>query len=605
MKDRIAHRGPDGHGTYSDANMVLGHRRLSVIDLESGKQPMPNETGRLRLVANGEIYNYQALKFELESEGHRFATRSDSEVLLHLYENYHEKMLEKIEGMYAFAIWDAERETLFLARDRYGQKPLYYTLISGQIVFASELKAILEYPGLEKRINPQALRQYLAYEYVPEPLSIFDSILKLEAGCCLTWYRGNVSKKRYWDFPVRTPRFKGSQKECCRELLRRLESSVKKRLMSDVPLGMFLSGGLDSSLVTALACKQVTDRRIRTFSIGFEEKSFDETIYSNRVAGYLGTDHVSEHLTENQMVDILPQIIKLYDEPFADASAIPTYFVSQLAKKKVTVVLSGDGGDELFAGYDPFPAHQISRVFECLPRGINEKIFRNIVRVLTPSDRNMSFELKVNKFFRYLYYSPVLKNQLWLGGFDPDMQKECLADGGEECDSVYAGLEELVDKTKGLHPIQTVIYAFIKTYLRDGILTKVDRASMVHGLEVRSPFLDHDLSHFAASIPASWKLKGLTTKYILKKCAGPLLPGAIIRRKKKGFGIPKSKWLRGILRDDLESAFSRQHVIRQGLFDFNYIQTLIKDHMSRRRDNQKELWTIFMFDLWYRQYMNG
>ncbi|MBA3010373.1 MAG: asparagine synthase (glutamine-hydrolyzing) [Proteobacteria bacterium] len=603
MKKAIAHRGPDDHGTYTDENIVLGHQRLAVIDLESGKQPLTNEDGRFWLIANGEIYNYRSLKSDLEAKGHIFSTHSDSEVLLHLYETYQEEMLERIQGMYAFAIWDTHKKTLFLARDRYGQKPLYYAQIQNQIVFASELKAILKYPGLKKEINSLALRQYLAYEYVPEPLSIFENINKLEAGCFLTWQKGEIRNKRYWDFPVTAPKFKGSQKECCEELLRLLDESVKKRLMSDVPLGIFLSGGLDSSLITALACRHVTSRKIKTFSIGFQERSYDETRYSKYVSDYLGTDHISETLTSSQMIEILPEITKLYDEPFADASAIPTYLVSKLAKKHVTVALSGDGSDELFAGYDPFPAHQISRLFECLPKFVNEKIFRNIIRMITPSDNNMSFEFRANKFFKYLYHPPVYKNQMWLGCFDASMQNECLIHKDGHTSDVYSGLMELVRTTKGLNPIEAIIYAYIKTYLRDDILTKVDRASMAHGLEVRSPFLDSSMSQFIASIPSSWKLNRLVTKYILKKSARSVLPNSVINRKKKGFGIPKANWLRGILREDIESSFTAQRIKEQGLFDYQYVQQLIRDHMDRRRDHQKEIWTLFMFDKWYRNYM--
>jgi len=606
MKNAIAHRGPNDHGTYSDENIVLGHQRLSVIDLKSGKQPIKNETNQIWLIANGEIYNYKSLKSNLKLKGHIFTTNSDSEVLLHLYEEYQEKLLQCIEGMYAFAIWNKKKQLLFLARDRYGQKPLYYAIIQNQLVFASELKAILQHPKLKKKINHLALKQYLAYEYVPEPLSIFENINKLEAGCFLTWQNKKITIKRYWDFPVKAQKFKGSQTKCSKTLLWLLNKSVKKRLMSDVPLGIFLSGGLDSSIITALACKHIQPHKIKTFSIGFNEKSYDETSYSNYVANYLGTDHISETLTSSQMLDILPKVTKLYDEPFADASSIPTYLVSKLAKKHVTVVLSGDGSDELFAGYDPFPAHQISRLFEFLPKNINEKIIRNIIKIITPSDNNMSFEFRVNKFFKYLYYPPIYKNQLWLGCFDSSMQNECLIDTADNHkNDIYKNLLEMMRTTKGLNHIEAVIYAYIKTYLKDDILTKVDRASMAHGLEVRSPFLDSDMSYFIASIPHSWKLNNLTTKYILKKSALTLLPKHIIYRKKKGFGIPKAKWLRNSLKEYLYDALTEKHIKEQGLFKYDYIDKLRSEHIAEKRDNQKELWTLLTFDMWYRFYVMG
>ena len=598
MMDALRHRGPDDHGRFANDQIVLGHRRLSIIDLSGGRQPLANETKTVWVVANGEIYNFKELRTALENKGHRFATSSDSEVLVHLYEEHGAAMVDHLIGMFAFAIWDSHSDTLLLARDRYGQKPLYYAERNGQLIFASELKSIVQHPHIEAKLDPTALHRYLAYEYVPAPYTIYQEIYKLDAGCLLIWQAGQAKRIRYWDYPAAAPPFQGSFQEGCSRLLGLLDQAVQRRLVSDVPLGVFLSGGLDSSTITALMTRHRAPAEIKTFSIGFSEKSYDETTYARQVSRLLGTDHHEEVVDASAMLGVLPQVATQFDEPFADASAIPTFILSRHTRRQVTVALSGDGGDELFAGYDPFPAHRIAGIVSSLPKAVTDSIFRQALRLLTPSDNNMSYEFRVNKFFRHLRDSPIRRNQAWLGTFDYQGQRQLLSEAWQPRQDPYRDLEQLERHLAKVAVLPAIIYSYLRTYLQEDILTKVDRASMVHALEVRSPFLDHQLGEFVASLPASWKLRGLTTKYILKKTVRPLLPAQIVNRAKKGFGIPKAKWLREDLRPMLEEVCNERSLAQQGIFQPARVRTLMDEHFARRRDHQKELWTLLMFQLW-------
>ncbi len=604
MKEALHHRGPDGHGSYTDEQVAIGHQRLSIIDLAGGKQPVSNETGNVQAVVNGEIYNFRQLRTDLEKKGHCFASASDSEVLVHLYEEYGEAMVDHLIGMFAFAVWDRPSSLLLLGRDRYGQKPLYYAERKGQLIFASELKSLIRHPHVEARLEPTALHRYLAYEYVPAPLSIYQGVFKLDSGSILTWKNGILHRKRYWDFPVAAPAFQGTFPAACSRLLALLDEAVESQLVSDVPLGVFLSGGLDSSTVAALMARHRDPAKIRTFSIGFTEKSYDESPYAREVARLLGTDHHEEIVDAEAMLDVLPQVAAQFDEPFADASVIPTYILCRHTRHKVTVALSGDGGDELFAGYDPFPAHRFAQFVGKLPRVLTGGIIRNLIKRLSPSDNNMSFEFRANKFFRHLYAPPVLRNQAWLGTFDFPAQQELLQESWHPDEDPYDDLARFNQVLQGVPDIAAIVYSYLRTYLQEDILTKVDRASMAHALEVRSPLLDHRVGEFVATLPASWKLRGLTTKYILKKAASNLLPPAIIHRPKKGFGIPKGKWLRENLRPLLEECLDRNTLAEQGIFRPERIRTLLDEHFNRRRDHQKELWTLLMFSLWQRHHQH-
>ena len=601
MKSAIAHRGPDGHGTFSDMSVVLGHRRLSIIDLTGGAQPLFNEDRSICVVVNGEIYNFKELKKSLQQEGHLFKTQSDSEVLVHLYEKYGRDMVQHLTGMFALALWDSKKKSLFLARDRYGQKPLYYAERNGQLIFASELKSICRHPDIEREIDPKALQRYLAYEYVPAPWTIFRNVFKIDAGHSLTFRDGQLLKQKYWDFRVGvTPSFQGSFQDCRDELLLRLENAVEQQMISDVPVGVFLSGGVDSSTIVALLAKKLPPEKIKTFSIGFEETSFDETSYARLVASHFGTKHHEAVFSESMLPQILPGVVAQFDEPFADASAIPTYFLSQFTRKHLTVAIGGDGGDELFAGYDTFLAQRLAKSFEVIPLWFIKNIIIRLVKCLPISDVNMSLRFRAHKFFSHLHTPPILRNQFWLGAIEEEKHKSLLMEHVSGC--VYSELKELMQATKDMCDTNALMYAYVKTYLQEDILTKVDRASMAHGLEVRSPFLDHHLGDFVASIPVQWKMKGLTGKYILKEAVKSMLPANIIRRPKKGFGIPKSKWLRGLLREQAEESFSEIHLKHQGIFCPEYVRNLWEEHLNMKKDHQKELWTLFMFDQWYRNH---
>ncbi|MBW2121313.1 MAG: asparagine synthase (glutamine-hydrolyzing) [Deltaproteobacteria bacterium] len=596
MKDALVHRGPDEEGTYADDQIVLGHRRLSIIDLEGGRQPMASEGGRIIVVCNGEIYNYVELRKFLEQRGHRFSSRCDTEILVHLFEEYGIDMVRRLTGMFAMAVWDSGDRALVLVRDRFGQKPLYYAERDGQLIFASELGSLVKHPGIEKKIDKTALSRYLAYQYVPAPFSIYEGVYKLDAGSCLEWKRGKVRTFRYWDFPVGRSNFDGTIDECCSELSRLLGDSVRRRLISDVPIGVFLSGGVDSTAIVALMARHMPPQAIKTFSIGFTEKRFDESAYARSVARYFGTAHEEEILEGTDLIDMLPKVAEAYDEPFADPSAIPTYLLSRFARRHVIVALGGDGGDELFAGYEAFIGHRIARLFEYLPDSLRRGVFPRLAGLFPPSDGNMSFPFAARRFFSHLEADSVRRNQLWLGAFDYDSQKELLA--GEFSSGLADPFDDERRDNERLHYLDAVAYSYIRTYLQEDILTKVDRASMAHGLEVRAPFLDHEFGEFAGSIPMRWKLKGLTPKYLLKRAMSGLIPGEVLKRRKRGFAIPRSKWLREDLGQCLRDLFTEERVKEQGTFSYTYVRRLMEEHFDRKSDHQKELWTLLMFEMW-------
>lgn len=601
MKEAMRHRGPDDHGTHLDNDMVLGHRRLSIIDLAGGRQPMENEDGSVTVVTNGEIYNHESLRRHLQEKGHSFRTRSDTEVLVHLWEERGSRMVEDLVGMFAFAVWDGNRRTLFLARDRYGQKPLFYSEKNGQIIFASSLKALLAHPWVNPLLSKTAFSQYLLHEYVPAPLSIYEGVHKLDAGQALIWRRGKAETSRYWEYPLDREPFSGSPEECAEEILRLLDQSVRRRLMSDVPLGVFLSGGIDSSALVALMAKHLPAERIRTFTIGFREETFDESGFALSVARHFGTDHRAEILDEKLLVQILPEVIRAYDEPFSDASALPTYLLSRFTRRHVTVALGGDGGDELFAGYDAFAAHRIAGWMRPLP-GPFHALLQRSAELLPPSDAHMNLPFLAKRFFRASMEEPVTRNHLWLGTFDHLAQKMLLtADFSKGLGDPIVRHAPDNRMFNPRHDLEAVTYDYIRTYLQEGILTKVDRASMIHSLEVRSPFLDHELGEFSSTIPFGWKLKGLEKKAILKRALKGLLPEPVLNRRKRGFGVPKARWLRTSLRPHLETCFSEGATRDLGVFSHHVVKRMMEAHFSRKEDHHKELWTLLMFELWRRE----
>jgi len=605
MMDTLALRGPDDEGVYLADNVALGHRRLSIIDLETGHQPMSNEDGSITIVYNGEVYNFIELKEILLAKGHRFKTHSDTEVIIHAYEEYGEGCLKYFNGMFAFAIWDSKKEKLFIARDRFGKKPLYYATFDNQFIFGSELKSLLKHPSVRKEIDFDALSKYLAYEYVPSPYSIFRNIRKLEAGSKLALAQGAVKVERYWD-----PEFKRTEKFDLKlaeaHIIELLKESVRKRLICDVPLGVFLSGGIDSSCVVAMMSELMNPKDIKTFSIGFGEKSFDESSDARRVAGHFKTDHREEILTPDMMLGVFPSILDYLDEPFADSSIIPTYLVSRFTRRHVKVALGGDGGDELFLGYPSFLAHKINSYMNIMPDPAKKFLLNMLAKLTSPSSDYMSMNFKMRRFLRGLDFPEDVRHQVWIGSFTSREQAGLFSperSSNYSASKVYEPTRKFFEKTGKMDSLDKAIYIYIKTYMTDDILAKVDRASMANSLEVRAPFLDTDFVEFASTIPSAFKLRNFNTKWILKRAFKNRLPPETLKKGKQGFAVPVAKWLKGDLKSLLLDAFNKKKIEREGIFDYAIIDNLIKDFQSGRRDLRKEIWALFMFEMWYDKWM--
>jgi asparagine synthase (glutamine-hydrolysing) len=606
MTNTLRHRGPDEESyhipvpTAGGAAIGFGFRRLAIIDLIGGRQPMSNEDGAIWIVCNGEIYNHADLRLELEARGHIFRTHCDVEVLLHLYEEHGPDCLTKVNGMFALAIWDSKNQTLFLARDRLGKKPLYYRHTPAQLIFGSEVKALLMHPDCPRELDARNLSKYLAYEYVPSPHCIFKGIHKLPASHWLTWKNGQTRLGRYWDLKFSSGADNRSENEMAEELRERLKEAVRRRLISDVPLGVFLSGGIDSSSVVAMMAELMPPSRIKTFAIGFEEKSFDESGHARRVAGFFGTDHREQILQSRTLLDVLPEVAAFLDEPLADASIIPTYLLSKFTRQHVTVALGGDGGDELFAGYPTFQAHRMAGFYK-IPRVLHERIIQPLAECLPVSSDNFSFDFKVKRFLRGLGRRPEIRDQFWMGAFTPAEQRALLQGTAPAIDE-YEDVVETEKNCGSKNSMERLIYLYCKFYLQDCILAKVDRASMACSLEARAPFLDYTFVEFANAIPFRLKLKGLTTKYILKKAMQNKLPREILGRRKKGFGIPVAKWFRNDLRELMLDYLSESRLRRQGLFNPAEVTRLVAEHLRGTKDNRKQLWTLLIFQLWTEHY---
>jgi len=608
MAAAIRHRGPDDEGFHIEAPagraaaVGLAFRRLSIIDLAGGHQPMSNEDDTVWIVFNGEIYNFLELRAELEAKGHRFRTHSDSETIVHLYEEMGGRCVERLNGMFAFAIWDTRRQSLLLARDRMGKKPLYWTATGHGLLFASELKSLLEHPECGRDLDRDAVAKYLAYEYVPTPHSIFTGVYKLPAAHVLEWKAGEIKVGRYWEQRFTPAAHPASEADLAAELRDRLREAVRLRLVSDVPLGVFLSGGIDSSSVVAMMTELRPASSIKTFAVGFEDASFDESAHARRVARHFGTEHHEEVLAPRTLIDILPEVARFLDEPFADASIVPTYLLSKFTRRHVTVALGGDGGDELMAGYPTFAAERWARHYH-LPRFVHDHVVRAAAAHIPVSTDNFSFDFKLKRFLQGVQYTPALRHQVWLGAFDPAESRALLA--GDPVRDPYDDLHAAMQHAPAGDAIERLIYQYCRFYLQDDILVKVDRASMACSLEVRAPFLDYTLVDWLGTVPSHLKLHGSTTKYLLKRAMAPHLPPGIAARGKKGFGIPVAKWFQGELRDLARDTLSETRLRHHGLFHWPVVARLLDDHFRGRRDNRKQLWTLFMFQLWYEEYVRG
>jgi len=603
MNERLAHRGPDDEGILVQGPAGLAMRRLRIIDLATGHQPMAGEGRRVWIVFNGEIYNYRELRANLAARGHAFTTRSDTEVIVHGYEDRGLASLGDLEGMFAFAIWDAPARTLVLARDRLGIKPLYYTVLPDQIVFASELRALVEHPAVERTLDLTALSRYLAHEYVPAPHSIFHGVRKLAAGYWLTYSDGRVKVEPYWDVRFQGDRAMGDA-DAVEALRAVLDLSVRQHLVSDVPLGVFLSGGIDSSAVAAFAARHVPGR-LKTFSIGFEDPSFDETAHARSVARGLDTDHHEEILGPRAALDLVARLPELLDEPLGDASLLPTFLLSRFTRRSVTVALSGDGGDELFAGYPTYQAHRLARALELVPRWLRQRVLRPAVERLPVSLDDLSFDFRLKRFLEGMDFAPVERHAAWLGSFTPAEQRALFTSDAlarMEMEPSYAAFHEMLTHAPSATGLERMLYLDLKGYLGEGVLTKVDRASMACSLEVRVPLLDRRVVELAASLPMRLKLRGLTTKYVLKRALSGVLPREILERRKKGFGVPLARWFRADLAPLLRDACARDVICRAGLFRPEAVERLIDEHTAGRRDHRKKLYTLLAFQLWASRY---
>ena len=606
MTRTLRHRGPDDEGYHVSAGhgsgprVGLGFRRLSIIDLDTGNQPISNEDGSVWIVFNGEIYNFPELRAELEGRGHRFKTNADTEVIVHLYEELGERCLDRLNGMFALALWDERRRTLLLARDRFGKKPLYYTDLGARLIFGSELKALLRHPACPRELDFDALTRYLALEYVPTPHAILTGVRKLPGGHFLRRRDGRSSVEPYWDLPFHADDGR-SEEDYAEEFRVRFREAVRRRLISDVPLGAFLSGGIDSSSVVAAMSEVMPSRNVKTFSIGFGERSFDESGHARKVAHFFGTDHHEETFTADVMLDLLPRVASFLDEPFADASVLPTYLLSRFTRESVTVALGGDGSDELLAGYPTFQADRIAQLYR-LPRLLHERVVVPLVDRLPVSTANFSLDFKAKRFVGGVSYPPETRHPAWLGSFTPPEQEALLTRAPAD---VYADARRAYAAAPARDRIGRLIYLYAKTYLQDDILVKVDRASMACSLEIRAPFLDVELVDFLGRVPSRLKLRGLRGKYLLKRAMADTLPPGIASRPKKGFGIPVAEWLKGPLREALLDELSPERLARQGLFEPREVERLVQEHLDGRADHRKPLWTLFMFQLWHRHYLEA
>jgi asparagine synthase (glutamine-hydrolysing) len=597
MSRRLVHRGPDSDGLFHRGPVALAARRLSIIDLDHGDQPIANEDGSVVVVQNGEIYNYRELKRELEGSGHRFATDCDTEVLVHLYEEHGDAFVERLRGMFAVALWDERQQRLLLARDRFGIKPLYYRLSEGSLSFASELKAMLEQPGFSRSIDSEAVAAYLAFNSIPAPLTIFSEARKLPPGFLLSWQGGAIKQTRFArPRPVAADRVrKDSKASLAAELREVLKDSIRAHLVADVPVGVLLSGGVDSGGITALAAAE-SEQPIKTFSIGFEESGFDELSRARLVARRYGTDH-HELILRPDAVDLLPKLVEAFDEPFGDSSAVPTYLVSQLAASEVKVALSGEGGDELFGGYYTYVADLLA------PRlGRLATLASPLIEALPSSDARVGLDYKAKRFAGAASNpDPLLRHLGWKEIFSAEQRRELLGEGDRGWDPVDLYRERYAE-TGDAEPLARMQDVDLGIYLADDLLVKTDRLSMAHSLELRVPFLDQRVAEFALGLPTSLKVRGFAKKRLLRQALAPLLPKQIVRGRKQGFSIPLAAWLRGPLEPFAREVLSASTLERQGCFDPAAVTPLLDRHCCGREDLSRQLWGLMAFTLWFDRY---
>lgn len=604
MCEAIRHRGPDEDGFYVNGYVGLGMRRLSIIDLAGGQQPIPNRDRSAWIIFNGEIYNYLQLREDLEKLGYQFHTNSDTEAIIHAYDRYGDDCPKYLRGMFAFAIWDEKRQELFLARDRVGKKPLLYSQHEQQFLFGSEFRALLLHPQVSRAIDYRALDYYLSFMCVPAPLTAYLSIRKLEPGHTLRLRNGQIEIKRYWQ-PDFSQKLDLSEDEAGEQAVAILRDSVKVRLMSEVPLGAFLSGGIDSSAVVALM-SQESSEPVKTFSIGFEEQDFSELHHARRVAEHVGADH-HEFIVKPDALEVLPILIEHYGEPYADSSAIPTYYVARETRKHVTVALNGDGGDESFAGYERYAAMRLADKYSQLPTVLRESVINKAADLLPTSESKRSRLRDAKRFLRAASLPRVERYLRWVSVFDPAAKQELYStDFRHLTKDVHAAdtLNPWFSHANGAGIVDAALLTDIMTYLPNDLLVKVDIATMAVSLEARSPFLDHHVIEFAAKLPERMKLRGLTTKYLLKKVLRKLLPVENLERRKMGFGVPIGHWFRGRLQPFLRETLLAEKSLQRGLFQPGQVRNLVELHTRGERDYAHQLWTLLMLELWFQTFID-
>ena len=602
MCQTIVHRGPDDEGVYTRGPVGLGMRRLSIIDLAGGRQPIHNEDRTVWAVFNGEIYNFLELRQELEGRGHRFYTHSDTEIILHLYEEMGSYCVQRLRGMFAIALYDERRQLLLLARDRMGKKPLHYALHQGRLLFGSEIKTILAvHPELAK-VNPEGLLQYFYFGYVPDPHTAFQGIHKLPAGHLMEHCKGEVKIREYWDLPKYGTHPAMSEEECLQELERQLEEAVRIRLISDVPLGALLSGGVDSSIIVALMAR-VSSGPVKTFSIGFQAEQFNESEYARMVAERFGTDH-HELVLDPNLEETLMYLSQKMEEPFGDSSMLPTYYVCRMARQHVTVALSGDGGDELFAGYDRYLVAMDRQKFDRLPSWLG-RIYRNAIHARLPAGmygKNLAWNASLNARDRYLdgvSFFPALHRERGL------FTDSFLQAAGRLPDPLQQW-QRFYDDAPANDGLSRLLYLDTKTYLVADILTKVDRMSMASSLEVRVPMLDHKFVEWVTSLPVEWKLRAGTRKHILKKLAERLgIPSSLLHRRKQGFQLPLVEWMRNDFKDQFLRVLLEPRTLQRGYFKPDAVRSLVNEHAMGRRNRSGLLWRMLVLELWHRNFMES
>ena len=597
MCDVMRHRGPDDDGVFVEPGVGLGMRRLSIIDLSTGHQPIHNEDRTVWVVFNGEIYNYRELRETLEAAGHRFYTSSDTETIVHGYEEWGEDVFARLRGMFGIALWDARTRTLLLGRDRPGIKPLYYAQAGGRLYFGSEAKCVLANPEVDRALDPAALDHYLAYLYTPRDRAIFRGMRKLPPAHLLKVQDGRVEVRRYWQLPTATA-FPGSEAEALEALDATLADAVRSHMISDVPLGAFLSGGIDSSLVVALMAR-ASDRPVKTFSIGFDESAFNELPHARRVAEHLGTEH-HEFIVRPEALDILDRVIWHFDEPFADSSAIPTWYVSEVARRHVTVVLSGDGGDELFGGYDRYLPHPRVAAFDRLDPGVGRALAAATWRALPHGMRGKNFLRHVARDPQGRYLDSM--TFFFADERDALLSPDLRPGDGWDSEAYFAAP---FGRLGGL-PLEAQMMAFdFESYLPDDCLTKVDRMSSAHSIESRVPLLDHHVAEFAASLPVGMKIRGDRRKHLLKQLAFRYVPRDLLDRPKQGFGVPIGHWFRGSLRETFGDVLGSPAARQRGYFNYGFVDRVLQEHLAGRRDHSLRLWQLLVFELWHRQYVDA